>query len=266
MMVVCGGNPAIGARSTRQEGPGARHSTPQLAAASANLYNLAREIEPFMRPLLFILYRHARRAAIAIAIGLATVAPVRADPNASVLLVVGDSLSAGYGIAKGTGWVDLLTARIDAQRLPWRIVNASISGDTTAGGRARLPSLLAQHKPAVVIVELGANDGLRGGNLRSTKDNLDAMIAAVRKSGAKPIVIGMKLPPNYGPAYTREFDALFGEVARANNAALVPFFFAGFAESEEWFQQDRVHPTAAAQSKLLDNVWPVLSPLLAKPR
>jgi acyl-CoA thioesterase-1 len=219
-----------------------------------------------MRLLFLFLCGHARPAAAAIAIALVTFTPAHADPNAPVLLVVGDSLSAGYGIAKGTGWVDLLVARIDAQHLPWRVVNASISGDTTAGGRARLPSLLAQHKPGVVIVELGANDGLRGGNLRSTKDNLDAMIAAVRKAGAKPIVVGMKLPPNYGPAYTREFDALFGDVARANNAALVPFFFAGFAESEEWFQQDRVHPTAAAQSKLLDNVWPVLSPLLAKPR
>ena len=118
----------------------------------------------------------------------------------------------------------------------------------------------------MVIVELGGNDGLRGGNLRSTKDNLDAMITAVRKSGARPVVIGMKLPPNYGQAYTREFDALFGEVAKSNNATLVPFFFAGFAESDEWFQPDRVHPRAAAQPKLLDNVWPSLSPLLAKAR
>ena len=212
------------------------------------------------------LLRRARRYAAAIAIALTTLGPAHADTTGPVLLVVGDSLSASYGLAKGTGWVDLLVARIAAQHLPWHVVNASISGDTTAGGRARLPSLLAQHKPAVVIVELGANDGLRGGNLRSAKDNLDAMIAAVRKSGAKAVVVGMKLPPNYGPSYTREFDAMFGEVARANNAALVPFFFAGFAESEEWFQQDGLHPTAAAQPKLLDNVWPVLSPLLAKPR
>ena len=190
----------------------------------------------------------------------------RADTGAPVLLVVGDSISAGYGLTKGTGWVDLLAARIEAQHLPWRVVNASITGDTTAGGRARLPALLAQHKPAVVIVELGGNDGLRGGNLRSTKDNLDSMIAMVRKADAAPLVIGMRLPPNYGPAYTREFEALFGDVAKANHAALVPFFFAGFAESEEWFQGDRIHPTAAAQPKLLDNVWPVLSPLIAKAR
>jgi acyl-CoA thioesterase I len=208
----------------------------------------------------------ARCLPVAIALAISTSSPAHADPGASVLLVVGDSLSAGYGLAKGTGWVDLLTTRIESQHLPWRVVNASISGDTTAGGRARLPALLTQHKPAVVIVELGANDGLRGGNLRTTKDNLDAMVGAIQKSGARALVVGMKLPPNYGPAYTHEFDALFGDVAKSRRTALVPFFFAGFAESDEWFQADRFHPNAAAQAKLLDNVWPVLSPLLAKPR
>ena len=211
-------------------------------------------------------FRLVPRIAAAVALAIALVASVRADTGASVLLVVGDSISAGYGLAKGAGWVDLLVARIDGQRLPWRVVNASITGDTTAGGRARLPALLAQHKPAVVVIELGGNDGLRGGNLRSTKDNLDAMLAAVGKSGAKALVVGMKLPPNYGPAYTREFEALFGDVAKSHHAALVSFFFAGFAESGEWFQADRFHPNAAAQPKLLDNVWPVLSPLLAKTR
>ena len=189
-----------------------------------------------------------------------------AATSPAVVLVVGDSISAGYGLPKGAGWVDLLAERIDAQRLPFRVVNASITGDTTAGGRARLPVLLAQHKPAIVVVELGGNDGLRGGNLRSTKANLDSMVADVLKSGAKAVVVGMKLPPNYGPAYTREFEALFGEVAQSRRAAFVPFLFAGFGESSEWFLPDRVHPTAAAQPKLLDNVWPVLSPLLAKPK
>jgi acyl-CoA thioesterase-1 len=203
---------------------------------------------------------------IAAAITFAISAPVCAETVAPALLVVGDSLSAGYGLTKGAGWVDLLAARIDQRHVPWRVVNASISGDTTAGGRARLPALLAQHRPAVVVVELGANDGLRGGNLHSTKENLGAMVDAVQKSGAKALVIGMRLPPNYGAAYTREFTALFGDVAKAHNAALVPFFFAGFAESEEWFQADRIHPNVAAQVKLLDNVWPVLSPLLAKAR
>ena len=208
------------------------------------------------------------RIAIALVVLAATtlLSTARADSNAPVVLVVGDSISAGYGLTKGTGWVELLATRIDAERRPWRVVNASITGDTTAGGRTRLPALLAQHKPGVVIVELGGNDGLRGGNLKSTRDNLDAMIAAVRKAGAKPVVVGMRLPPNYGPAYTRDFGAIYGEVAKSNGAALVPFFFAGFAESDEYFQPDRIHPTAAAQSKLLDNVWPVLSPLLTKAR
>lgn len=190
----------------------------------------------------------------------------RAEATTPVLLVLGDSISAGYGLAKGSGWVDLLAKRIEAQHLSWRVVNASISGDTTAGGRARLPALLAQHKPGIVIVELGGNDGLRGGNLHSTKENLDAMVAATRKSGAQAVVVGMKLPPNYGPAYTRDFEALYGDVAKSNHVPLVPFLFAGFGESDEWFQPDRVHPTAAAQAKLLDNVWPALSPLLAKSR
>jgi acyl-CoA thioesterase-1 len=189
-----------------------------------------------------------------------------AEATTPVLLVLGDSISAGYGLAKGSGWVDLLAKRIEAQHLPWRVINASITGDTTAGGRARLPALLAQHKPWIVIIELGGNDGLRGGNLRSTKDNLDAMVAATRKSGAQAVVVGMKLPPNYGPAYTREFGALYGDVAKSNHVPLVPFLFEGFGESDEWFQPDRVHPTAAAQTKLLDNVWPVLSPLFAKSR
>jgi acyl-CoA thioesterase-1 len=199
---------------------------------------------------------------------LAASLPPRAHAEATtpVLLVVGDSISAGYGLAKGSGWVDLLAARVEAQRLPWRVVNASITGDTTAGGRARLPALLDQYNPAIVVVELGGNDGLRGGNLRSAKDNLVAMVTGIRKSGAQAVIVGMRLPPNYGSAYTREFEAIYGDVAKSSGAPLVPFLFAGIAESDEWFQPDRIHPTAAAQQRLLDNVWPVLSPLLAKTR
>ncbi len=211
----------------------------------------------------------SRRAILAV-VGLLALAALAAGTRAAasphVLLVVGDSISAGYGLPKGSGWVDLLAAKIEALRLPFRVVNASITGNTTAGGRARLPALLAQHKPAVVVVELGGNDGLRGGNLKATKDNLDAMVADVQKSGARALVVGMRLPPNYGPAYTREFDALFAEVAHSRRAALVPFLFAGFGESSEWFQPDRIHPTVAAQAMLLDNVWPALAPLLGKPR
>jgi acyl-CoA thioesterase-1 len=192
--------------------------------------------------------------------------PARAEPGAPVLLVVGDSISAGYGLPSGQGWVDLLAQRLAAGRYPHRVVNASISGDTTAGGRARLPPLLAQHRPAVVVIELGGNDGLRGGNLEATRANLDAMVVAVRKAGAKALLVGTKLPPNYGPAYTRQFDGLFESVAAAHKVPVVPFFFAGFGEKNELFQPDRIHPAVAAQPLLLDNVWPVLAPLLGKPR
>ena len=191
--------------------------------------------------------------------------PVRAAESSPTLLVVGDSISAAYGLAPGTGWVDLLSARIAAQKLAYRVVNASISGDTTAGGRARLPALLRTHKPAVVVIELGGNDALRGGNLASTHDNLAAMVAAVQKANAKPLIVGMKIPPNYGAAYVREFDALYASVARDAKVPLVPFFFEGFGEHSDLFQADRIHPTAAAQPLLLDNIWPVLLPLL-KPR
>jgi acyl-CoA thioesterase-1 len=202
----------------------------------------------------------------AAALALAATQPARADSVAPALLVVGDSISAAYGLTPGAGWVDLLAARLAAQRFPYRIVNASITGDTTAGGRARLPALLARHKPSVVVIELGGNDGLRGGNLASTRDNLATMVAAVQGAGAKALIVGMRLPPNYGAAYVREFEALFVDVAKAHKAPLVPFFFEGFGERNEMFQRDRVHPTAVAQPLLLDNVWPVLRPLLGPPR
>jgi acyl-CoA thioesterase-1 len=189
-----------------------------------------------------------------------------AEASPPTILVVGDSISAAYGIAPEQGWVRLLAERLERERFLHRVVNASISGDTTAGGRARLPALLARHSPTIVIIELGGNDGLRGGSLRSTRDNLDAMVVAAQRAGARVLVIGMKLPPNYGPAYTREFDAVFAEVAAARRAALLPFFFAGFGENNAYFQPDRIHPTAEAQPQLLANVWPVLRPLLGKPR
>ena len=182
-----------------------------------------------------------------------------------VVLVVGDSLSAAYGLAPGQGWVDLLAARLAAEGYRHQTVNASISGDTTAGGRARLPALLARHRPAIVVIELGGNDGLRGGSLKSTRENLDAMVVAAQKSGARVLVLGMRLPPNYGPAYTREFDAIFSGVAAARKVALVPFLLEGFGDDMTYFQPDRIHPTAAAQPRLLANVWPALSPLLGRP-
>jgi len=218
-----------------------------------------------MRPRRLLVCLLAVAAALA-AIG-ADVVPARADPGAApVLLVVGDSISAGYGLPAGQGWVDLLAARLKSGRYPHRVVNASISGDTTAGGRARLASLLTQHKPAIVVIELGGNDGLRGGSLKAARENLDAMVVAVHKSGARVLLVGTQLPPNYGPAYTREFDTLFAAVAAAHKVPVVPHFFAGFGEKNELFQPDRIHPAAAAQPLLLDNVWPALSPLLGKPR
>jgi acyl-CoA thioesterase-1 len=177
-----------------------------------------------------------------------------------IILVVGDSISAGYGLPSGAGWVALLQKRLEASH--YRVVNASISGDTTAGGRERLGPLLAQHRPAITIIELGGNDGLRGGSLDAMRDNLDAMISTAQKAGSKVLVIGIRLPPNYGPAYVQRFAATFGDVARARKAALVPFLFEGFGENNAMFQPDGIHPTAAAQQKLLDNVWAGLEPLL----
>ena len=202
-----------------------------------------------------------RSLVAALVVVLASALAVAQDKQ-PVLLVVGDSVSAGYGLANGQGWVELLGKRIAADGLRYRVVNASISGDTTAGGRARLPALLTQHKPAVVVIELGGNDALRGGKLATTRDNLDAMTAASQAAGAKVLIVGMEVPPNYGPAYAREFRDLFASVAKARKVPLVPSFFAGFGEDLSMFQPDRIHPTAEAQPRLLDNVWPALSPLL----
>jgi acyl-CoA thioesterase-1 len=184
--------------------------------------------------------------------------------EAPVVLIVGDSVSAGYGLAAGESWVDLLATKLKAEGYPQRVVNASISGDTTAGGRTRLPALLKQHRPAVVVIELGGNDALRGGNLAATRANLDAMVTAAQDAGAKVLVVGMQLPPNYGPTYVRQFAALFADVAKARNAAVVPYVFEGFGDDLAQFQSDRIHPVAAAQPRILANIWPALAPLLRK--
>jgi len=209
-----------------------------------------------------------RRSALIVlaAVALAAAMPVHAQGSSPVILVVGDSISAAYGLPPNAGWTDLLAARLTAQKYAFRVVNASISGDTTAGGRSRLPALLARHRPAIVVIELGGNDGLRGGDLATTRANLDAMAVAAKDAGAKVLIVGMRLPPNYGPAYTNGFAAMFGEVAKARGAAVVPFFFEGFGDNSEWFQPDRIHPTRDAQTRLLDNVWPTLKPLLGNPR
>lgn len=189
---------------------------------------------------------------------------------APVVLVLGDSLSAEYGIARGSGWVALLQQRLEAEKMSARVVNASVSGDTTAGGRARLPALLKAHQPAVVVIELGGNDALRGLPLEMTAANLKAMTQAARQAGAKVLLTGMQVPPNYGADYARRFAALYADVARAEGAALLPFLLAGVADRDnplELFQPDRIHPVAAAHPIILNNVWPVLRPLLpgAKP-
>jgi acyl-CoA thioesterase I len=204
-----------------------------------------------------------RRACSALALLAAMLASAIALAQAApVVLIVGDSISAGYGLPSGTGWVALLQKKLEAEHFPHRVVNASISGDTTAGGRERLPALLKAHRPAITVIELGGNDGLRGGSLDAMRDNLDAMITEAQKAGAHVLVVGIRLPPNYGPAYVQRFAAIFSDVAKAHKAAVVPFLFEGFGEDNAMFQADGIHPVAAAQGKLLDNVWPELKPLL----
>jgi len=185
-----------------------------------------------------------------------------AAPN---ILVFGDSLSASYGIAANRGWVTLLGERLKRERLDYSVVNASISGETTAGGVARLGKMLEAHRPAVVLLELGANDGLRGLPVAAMKKNLAAMVAMGQKAGAKVLLVGMRLPPNYGPEYTSAFDGAFAELAKAHKAALVPFLFEGFGDKRELFLEDRIHPNEQAQPLLLENVWKGLRPLLGKP-
>ncbi|MEO7245651.1 MAG: arylesterase [Rubrivivax sp.] len=182
-----------------------------------------------------------------------------------LVLVVGDSLSAEYGLTRGQGWVALLERRLASQQRKVSIVNASISGDTTSGGRARLPALLARHRPQVVVLELGGNDALRGLPLASTEANLRAMAQAARAVGARVLIAGMQVPPNYGRRYGADFAALFARVANEEQAALVPFLLAGVADgpqADTLFQPDRIHPRAEAHPRILDNVWRVLQPLL----
>ncbi|MDZ5461429.1 arylesterase [Azohydromonas lata] len=183
----------------------------------------------------------------------------------SVILVVGDSLSAEYGLKRGSGWVALLQERLEREKVPARVVNASVSGDTTAGGRTRLPALLKQHAPTHVILELGGNDALRGQPLSATQANLAAMARAAREAGARVVIAGMQLPPNYGRRYGEEFSRMYADVAKESDAALVPFFLHNVADAADptaLFQADRIHPREDAQPLMLDNVWPVLRPLL----
>jgi acyl-CoA thioesterase-1 len=178
------------------------------------------------------------------------------------ILVYGDSLSAAYGIAEKRGWVALLGERLKRERIDYSVVNASISGETTSGGLSRMPKALAQHRPVVLVLELGANDGLRGLPVAEMKKNLAAMIQQAQKSGARVLLVGVRMPPNYGPEYTRAFESAFAELAKRHKTALVPFLLEGMAEDLGKFQPDRIHPTEAAQPILLENVWKKLRPLL----
>ncbi|WP_346285048.1 arylesterase [Zoogloea sp.] len=192
----------------------------------------------------------------------ACLALASASAWAGTVLVWGDSLSAGYGLRPEQAWPSLLAKRLEASKPPHKVVNASISGETTAGGLSRLPAALQAHKPSVVVIELGANDGLRGLPPRAMAANLQAMIDAIGKSGARVLLVGMRMPPNYGPTYTAAFEAAYRDLARTNKLRLVPFMMEGFADQRGMFQQDGIHPVADAQPLILDTIWRELAPLL----
>jgi len=181
-----------------------------------------------------------------------------------VILVLGDSLSAEYGLQRGQGWVQLLANRLQQSGMKYSVVNASISGETTSGGRTRLPALLKRHRPSIVIIELGGNDGLRGLPVSRMQENLVAMVRASQAAGARVLLAGIRMPPNYGRDYTERFFEAYAAVAKQYKTALVPFLLEGFAESAEFFQPDRIHPSAQAQATILQTVLPVLDPMLTK--
>ena len=205
-------------------------------------------------------------AAMAQAPAKAPAAPAAGKARSQpVILVLGDSLSAEYGLARGTGWVALLEKQLAQDKLPATVVNASVSGETTSGGRSRLPALLAQHQPTHVVIELGGNDALRGLPLKNTEENLTFLTEAAQKAGAKVLLVGMQVPPNYGTDYANKFAGLFTSVAQARKAAVVPFFLKGVADGPDptrLFQADRIHPRAEAHPQMLANVWPELKKLL----
>ncbi|MBR7973063.1 arylesterase [Burkholderia vietnamiensis] len=220
-------------------------------------------------------FRWKRRTALAalLATLCAATVPARAASAAPAapegrptLVVLGDSLSAEYGLPRDTGWVALLRQRLAAERIDYSVANASVSGDTTSGGRARLPAVLQRLKPSIVVVELGSNDALRGVPVATTEQNLRDIIAAARRAHAQVVLVGMYVPPNYGPDYTQKFHAVYTRLSKQLGVPLVPFLLAGIENKPEMFQSDQMHPGEQAQRVLLDNVWPTLKPLLGKPR
>jgi acyl-CoA thioesterase-1 len=214
---------------------------------------------------LSVVRRHCIALLILASFAGANTAHAKESPASAKVLVLGDSLSAEYGLKRGTGWVALMEQRIAADKVAATVVNASISGDTTSGGRSRLPALLAQHKPTVVVIELGGNDALRGLPLSMTQDNLLAMTQAAQASGAKVLLAGMQVPPNYGQDYTKRFSETFSTVAKTTKAALVPFLLKGVADvpnAAALFQADRIHPKEEAHPTILNTMWPAIKNLL----
>ena len=204
--------------------------------------------------------------AVALSLSLGVVFEARAVKESRKILVVGDSLSAEYGLKRGTGWVALLEQRLKQNGVGFGVVNASISGDTTLGGRSRLPALLDEYQPRILIIELGGNDALRGLPLKTSQDNLNAMVRSGLEKGAKVLVLGMQMPPNYGPDYAKQMTKMYNDVAQPNRVTLVPFFLKGVADIPDaalLFQADRIHPTEAAHPTMLNNVWPALKKLMA---
>jgi acyl-CoA thioesterase-1 len=199
-------------------------------------------------------------ASIPLASSLAASVP-GATASSTTVMVFGDSLSAGYGLPQDTGWVSLLKRRLQSQSQA-RLVNASISGETAAGGRTRIKQALKTHRPDIVILELGGNDGLRGASIDSIRDNLEAIIEACQRSKATVLLTGMQLPPNYGIGYTQKFQDIFPQLAKRHALKLVPFLLDGFGHKREFFQPDGIHPTASAQERIVENVWKVLSTML----
>jgi acyl-CoA thioesterase-1 len=196
--------------------------------------------------------------------GLLVLAAAAGQAQGGTVLVFGDSLSAAYGLAPEQGWVALLARRLPAAVPGWNVVNASVSGETTAGGLRRLPEDLKRHHPRVVVIALGANDGLRGQPVAALRSNLEKMIEIARKARVEPVLVGIMIPPNYGIEYAREFREAYGELARRRKVALVPFLLEGIADRRELFQADNLHPTADAQARILENVWPTLSTVVKR--
>ncbi len=204
--------------------------------------------------------------ALVFVLGLWPLGPVDAAPAAPrTIVVLGDSLSAGYGVPVEQGWVALLQGRLKQEGYEYRVVNASASGETTGGALARLRRTLEVQKPALVVVELGGNDGLRGLPIADVRRNFDDILRLSQQAGARILLLGMRIPPNYGPAYTRAFHAMFGELSKQHRVPLVPFFLEKVALDDALMQEDGIHPNARAQPLLLDTVWPMLKPLLKKP-